>query len=243
MKASARKRKQRRIRKRAVVLLSGGMDSAVTAAAARAEGYEIFSLTIDYGQRHRREIRFAGKIARAMKVKEHLLIKVDLKKFGGSALVGKGKVPKGRNEKAIGRGIPPTYVPARNTVFLSLALAWAEAVSADAIFIGVNAVDFSGYPDCRRDFIKAFERTARLATKAGRQGKGPRIKTPLLKLTKAQIVRKGLKLGVDFSLTHTCYDPLPDGRPCGKCDACVLRRKGFRGAGVSDPLMMHKKKN
>jgi 7-cyano-7-deazaguanine synthase len=235
MKSPARKQKPGRTKKRAVVLLSGGMDSAVCAAMARKDGFELYALTLDYGQVHRREIQCAKKIARGLNLKKHLVLKVDLRQVGRSALLGQGRVPKGRSAKAIGIGIPPTYVPARNTVFLSLALAWAEALCAKAIFIGVNARDFSGYPDCRPDYIQAFEDMARLATKAGRERKGPIIKTPLLRMTKAEIIQKGMKLGMDFSLTLSCYDPGPGGTPCGRCDACILRKKAFREAGLTDP--------
>jgi 7-cyano-7-deazaguanine synthase len=241
-KKSRKAAKSRSSTARAVVLLSGGMDSAVTAAVARKEGYDIYALTVDYGQRHRSEIHAAKKIVKHMKVKKHLVFKADLKQFGASALLGQGKVPKNRNEKEIARAIPPTYVPARNTVFLSLAMAWAEAIRAKAIFIGVNAIDFSGYPDCRPDYINAFKNMARLATRAGRQGRGPKIKTPLLNLTKAQIIKKGRRLGVDFALTQSCYDPGPDGTPCKRCDACLLREMGFREAGIEDPLTRPRKR-
>ncbi len=237
MKSPAGKQNPGGTKKRAVVLISGGMDSAVCAAMARDEGFEIYALTLDYGQIHSREIQCAKKISRRLNLKKHLVMKVDLRQVGESALLGHGRVPKGRSAKAIGRGIPPTYVPARNTVFLSLALAWAEALSAQAIFIGVNALDFSGYPDCRPDYIRAFKSMAQLATKAGREGKGPIIQTPLLRMTKAEIIRKGMELGVDFSLTHSCYDPGTDGTPCGRCDACILREKGFQEAGLTDPLI------
>ncbi len=216
---------------KAVVLLSGGLDSATTLAYAVSKGYECHAVTFDYGQRHRFEIKAARKVAKTLGAKEHLVIKIDLRKFGGSALTSDISVPKGRSAKKIGTGIPVTYVPARNTVFLSLALAFAESRGAHDIFIGVNALDYSGYPDCRPEFIRAFERTANLATKAGVEGAKFKIHAPLIKMTKAEIVKLGRKLGVDYSLTHSCYDPAPDGTPCGKCDSCILREKGFREAG------------
>ncbi len=216
--------------KKSVVLLSGGLDSATTLAYAISKGYECHAVTFDYGQRHRFEIKAARKVAKALGAKEHLVIKIDLRKFGGSALTSDISVPKGRKAKEIGSGIPVTYVPARNTVFLSLALAFAEASGAHDIFIGVNALDYSGYPDCRPEFIRAFERTANLGTKAGVEGAKFKIRAPLIKMTKAEIVRLGRKLKVDYSLTHSCYDPAPDGTPCGRCDSCLLREKGFREA-------------
>ncbi len=215
---------------KSVVLLSGGLDSATTLAYAVSKGYECHAVTFYYGQRHKIEIKAARKVAKALGAKERLVIKIDLRKFGGSALTSDISVPKGRSAKKIGSGIPVTYVPARNTVFLSLALAFAESIGAHDIFIGVNALDYSGYPDCRPEFIRAFERTANLATKAGVEGAKFKIHAPLIKMTKAEIVRLGRKLGVDFSLTHSCYDPAPDGTPCGKCDSCILREKGFREA-------------
>ena len=215
---------------KAVVLLSGGLDSATTLAYATSKGFECHAVTFDYGQRHKIEIKAARKVAKAIGAKEHIVIKIDLRKFGGSALTSDTPVPKGRKAKEIGSGIPVTYVPARNTVFLSLALAFAETLGAHDIFIGINALDYSGYPDCRPEFIRAFERTANLATKAGVEGAKFKILAPLIKMTKAEIIRLGRKLGVDYSLTHSCYDPAPDGTPCGKCDSCLLREKGFKEA-------------
>ncbi len=218
------------LNKKAVVLLSGGLDSATTLAYAVSKGYECQAITFDYGQRHKVEIKAAKKVAKALGAARHLVIKIDLRKFGGSALTSEMPVPKGRSAKKIGEGIPATYVPARNTVFLSLALALAEAAGAHDIFIGVNALDYSGYPDCRPEFIRAFERTANLGTKAGVEGEKFKIHAPLIKMTKAEIVKLGRKLGVDFEMTHSCYDPGPDGAPCGKCDSCLLREKGFKEA-------------
>ncbi|HUR19606.1 MAG TPA: 7-cyano-7-deazaguanine synthase QueC [Vicinamibacterales bacterium] len=218
--------------KRAVVLLSGGLDSATAAAMAQREGWELFALTLKYGQVHQAELRAARRVAEALGVSRHVELDVDLKAFGGSSLTGEGDIPKDDLGHA---GIPSTYVPARNTVFLSLALAWAEVLDAERIVIGVNAVDYSGYPDCRPEFISAFEYLASLATKAGVEGRPLRLFTPLQHLTKAGIIRLGQELGVDFSLTHSCYDPGPDGRPCGHCDSCLLRARGFAEAGVQDP--------
>lgn len=221
----------------AVVLLSGGLDSATTAAIARSEGYRLHTLSIDYGQRHRFELEAARRVAESLGSHRHTVASVSLGQFGGSALTGDGEVPRGRGEEEIARGIPITYVPARNTVFLSLALGYAEVIGAADLFLGVNAVDYSGYPDCRPDFIEAFEKLANLATKAGVEGSLRfRVHTPLIDLTKAEIIRRGMELGVDYSLTHTCYAPLEDGVACGRCDACHLRRKGFREAGVEDPI-------
>jgi len=222
--------------KKAVVLSSGGLDSTTVMALARSEGYTLYSLSFRYGQRHALELEAAQRVAQALGAKEHLVINIDLGKIGGSALTGNMGVPKGRDELELLEGIPVTYVPARNTIFLSLALAWAEVLGAADIFIGVNALDYSGYPDCRPEYIEAFERLANLATKAGVEGKIKfRIQAPLIRLTKAEIIRKGLALGVDYSLTHSCYDPAPDGRACGQCDSCLLRKKGFREAGIPDP--------
>ena len=221
---------------KAVLLLSGGLDSATAGAVARAEGYALYALTIRYGQVHAREIDAARAVARALEVVRHLELAVDLSAFGGSALTGHGDIPKDRDLDA--SGIPSTYVPARNTVFLSLALAWAETVGADAIVLGVNAIDYSGYPDCRPEYLAAFERLAALATRAGVEGRPLRVLAPLLRLSKADIIRRGLALGVDYGLTHSCYDPFPDGRPCGRCDSCRLRALGFRDAGAVDPLMV-----
>jgi 7-cyano-7-deazaguanine synthase len=219
---------------KAVVLLSGGLDSYTAAAIAREEGYELFALTIRYGQVHAREVAAAREVARALAVERHIELDVDLARFGGSALVGTGAIPK---DRALDRehDIPSTYVPARNTVFLSLALAWAEVVGADAIVIGVNALDYSGYPDCRPEYLEAFERLAALATKAGVEGHRLEVLAPLLRMSKAQIIRRGMSLGVDYALTHSCYDPAPDGRPCGRCDSCRLRARGFEEAGIADP--------
>jgi 7-cyano-7-deazaguanine synthase len=222
--------------KKAIVLSSGGIDSTTVMAMVKAAGYEVYSLSFNYGQRHGVELRAAQRVAEALGVKEHLRIDLDLKKIGGSALTDAIAVPKGRSEQEIKQGIPITYVPARNTIFLSYALAWAEQLGAEAIFIGVNAIDYSGYPDCRPEYIKAFEQMANLALKAAVEGTMRiTIHAPLIKLTKAEIIRKGLTLGVDYSLTHSCYDPLPDGRACGECDSCLLRKKGFREARVTDP--------
>ena len=225
------------IKPKAVVLLSGGLDSATTLFIARSQGYELFALSFRYGQRHIHELDCAARIAHAASASRHEVIDVNLRAFGGSALTDAIAVPKHRDLAEIGTGIPVTYVPARNTVFLSLALAWAEALGAADIFIGVNALDYSGYPDCRPEFIAAFEHLANLATKAGVEGAARfHIHTPLIQLSKAQIIRKGLDLGVDFSLTSSCYDPQPDGSPCGECDSCELRLKGFAELGLNDPL-------
>jgi len=223
--------------KRAICLLSGGLDSATCLAIARAEGYRSYCLSFDYGQRHSIELQAASRVAEQLGATEHRTARIDLRVFGGSALTGNIDVPKHRPESAISSGIPVTYVPARNTIFLSFALAYAEVIGASDIFIGVNAIDYSGYPDCRPEFIQAFESMANLATKAGVEGTTKlTINTPLMKMTKADIVRKAVELGVDLSLTHSCYDPGADGRSCGTCDACLLRRKGFEEAGVADPL-------
>jgi 7-cyano-7-deazaguanine synthase len=222
--------------KRAVVLLSGGLDSATTLAIARAQKFEIFALSFRYGQRHAREIEAAARVASSLGANEHRVAEIDLRIFGGSALTDEIEVPKDRTGAEMSRGIPVTYVPARNTIFLSYALAWAEVLEAADIFIGVNAVDYSGYPDCRPEFIRAFEALANLATRAGVEGARFQIHMPLISLTKSEIIRRGLSLGVDFSLTHSCYDPASDGRACGECDSCQLRRKGFREAGLEDPI-------
>ena len=219
---------------RAVLLLSGGLDSATAGAIVRAEGYEVYALTIRYGQVHAREVEAAREIARALGAVRHLELHVDLSSFGGSALTGHGSVPKDRDLTDL--VIPETYVPARNTVFLSLALAWAEVVQASAIVIGVNAIDYSGYPDCRPEFLDAFSRLAALATRAGVHGHELRVLAPLLHMSKAEIIKRGLTLGVDYGLTHSCYDPTPDGGPCRRCDSCRLRALGFRDAGAVDPL-------
>src|SRR5579884_1485041 len=220
---------------RAVCLLSGGLDSATCLAFARREGYECYALSFDYGQRHRIELDAARRIAEHLGASRHVVIPLDLRTFGGSALTSDVEVPKARSMEEMGEGIPITYVPARNTIFLSFALAWAEVLGAADIFIGVNAIDYSGYPDCRPEFIEAFERMANLATKAGVEGRTHvHIHTPLMQLSKAEIVKLAHSLGLDFSLTHSCYDPAPDGRPCGQCDSCILRRKGFEEAGIED---------
>jgi 7-cyano-7-deazaguanine synthase len=224
--------------KKAVVLSSGGIDSTTAIAIAKAEGFEVYSLSFNYGQRHVVELEAAALVAKSLAAKEHLVIDLDLKKIGGSALTDTIAVPKGRSEQEIKQGIPVTYVPARNTIFLSYALAWAERLMAGAIFIGVTAIDFSGYPDCRPEYIKAFEQMANLGLKAAVEGKMRiKIHTPLIKMTKAEIIQKGLELGVDYGLTHSCYDPSLEGRACGQCDACLLRKKGFQEAGVNDPTV------
>jgi 7-cyano-7-deazaguanine synthase len=222
--------------RKAVVLSSGGIDSTTAMAIAKHEGFKIFSLSFFYGQRHAFELEAAQKVANAIGVTKHLVINIDLKQIGGSSLTDDIDVPKDRDEQEMMREIPVTYVPARNTIFLSFALAWAEVLKSSDIFIGVNAIDYSGYPDCRPEYIDAFERMANLATKAGVEGTTKiRIKTPLIRLTKAQIIQKGIELGVDYALTHSCYDPSPQGQACGRCDSCQLRKKGFKEAGVSDP--------
>ena len=222
--------------KHAVVLLSGGLDSATTLAIARSRGYETYALSFDYGQRHRQELDAARTIANSVAAKEHRIIKIDNQIFAGSALINDVDVPKSRSEEEIGRGIPPTYVPARNTIFLAHALAWAETIPAGHIFIGANAIDYSGYPDCRPEFIALFETLANVGTKAGAEGARIQIHAPLIKLSKAEIIRKAVELNVDLSLTHSCYDPTPDSRACGECDSCQLRLKGFREASVTDPI-------
>jgi len=223
--------------KRAVVLLSGGLDSATVLAIARAEGFSCHALSVDYGQRHDRELESARRLAAALGAKEQLVLRLDLRAIGGSALTADIPVPKGRSHEAMGVGIPVTYVPARNTIFLSHALAWAEVLESQDIYLGVNALDYSGYPDCRPEYIEAFERMANLATKAGVERRSRlTIHTPLIRLTKAQIVQRGTELGVDFGLTWSCYEPRPDGRACGLCDSCLLRQKGFAEAGLRDPV-------
>jgi 7-cyano-7-deazaguanine synthase len=222
---------------RAVVLLSGGLDSATTLAVAREQGYECFALSFDYGQRHARELESAQQIAASLGAARHLTLRLDLRAIGGSALTDDIEVPKGRSHEAIGAGIPVTYVPARNTIFLSHALAWAETLGSQDIFIGVNALDYSGYPDCRPEYIEAFERLANLATRAGVEGTSRfRVHTPLIALSKAQIVARAHELGVNLSLTWSCYEPEPDGRACGLCDSCLLRKKGFAEARLPDPV-------
>jgi 7-cyano-7-deazaguanine synthase len=221
---------------KAVVLLSGGLDSYTAAAIARSQGFELHALTVRYGQRHAREVEAARAVARALGAARHLELDIDLSGFGGSALTTNAPVPKDRPLGAA--EIPSTYVPARNTVLLSLALSWAEAIGARDIFIGVNALDYSGYPDCRPEYIRAFEQLAMLATKAGVEGSRFTIQAPLLQMSKAAIIRRGLQLGLDYGLTWSCYDPTPDGRPCGSCDSCRLRARGFEEAGVPDPLLL-----
>lgn len=224
--------------RKAVVLLSGGLDSTTALAVAKCEGYEPYALSFRYGQRHIAELESARRVAAALDVAEHIVADIDLRRFGGSALTGGMEVPKRRSALELAQGIPVTYVPARNTIFLSFALAWAEVLGASDIFIGVNALDYSGYPDCRPEYIQAYERMANLATKAGVEGRQQlRIHTPLISLTKGEIIRRGLQLGVDYALTSSCYDPSPQGEPCGQCDSCLLRAKGFAAVGMPDPLV------
>ena len=219
-----------------VRLLSGGLDSATCAALAKEQGFEVCALTFRYGQRHKLEVEAARRVARHLGITRHVVLDIDLRAFGGSALTDEIEVPKGRSPEAMASGIPVTYVPARNTILLSFALAWAEVLEADGIFIGVNALDYSGYPDCRPDYIAEFERLANLATKAAVEGtRRFRIRAPLIDLTKSEIIKKGLGLGLDYGLTLSCYDPSPDGVACGGCDSCLLRRKGFKEAGLKDP--------
>src|SRR4051794_23685776 len=223
-------------RKRAVVLLSGGLDSSTVLAIAQADGFEPYALSFSYGQRHTAELDAARQIAATRDVAAHVVAEIDLRVFGGSALTTDVDVPKGRAEEEIGSGIPITYVPARNTVFLSFALAWAETLEASDIFMGVNALDYSGYPDCRPEYIEAFERMANLATKAGVEGRQRlTIHAPLMQLTKEEIIRRGLALGVEYAVTRSCYDPDAEGRACGACDACRLRLRGFAAVGIPDP--------
>jgi 7-cyano-7-deazaguanine synthase len=223
---------------RAVVLLSGGLDSTTALAVARAEAFVPYAMSFRYGQRHAVELESARRVAQAMGVAEHVVVDIDLRAFGGSALTSEVEVPKGRSPANMGAGIPITYVPARNTIFLSFALAWAEVLGAQDVYIGVNALDYSGYPDCRPEYIAAYEQMANLATRAGVEGRQRlTIHTPLIQLSKADIIRNGLVLGVDYALTSSCYDPGPDGCPCGACDSCQLRAKGFAEAGVADPLL------
>jgi 7-cyano-7-deazaguanine synthase len=222
---------------RAVVLLSGGLDSATTLAKARTDGFEVYALSVDYGQRHRQELDCAAAQAQLQGTKEHRVIRLDLRTVGGSALTDDIAVPKGRSHDAIGAGVPITYVPARNTVLLALCLGYAEVVGAFDLFIGANAIDYSGYPDCRPEFLTAFERLANLATKAAVEAKGTyRVHAPLISLTKAEIIWLGTKLGVDYTQTLSCYDPDAAGRPCGRCDSCQLRKRGFDEAGIIDPV-------
>jgi 7-cyano-7-deazaguanine synthase len=221
---------------KAIILSSGGLDSTTVMAIAKDQGFDIFSLSFDYGQRHRFELEAARRVAEVMAVRKHLVITMDMKAIGGSALTDDIDVPKGRTPAQMDRNIPVTYVPARNTVFLSYALAWAEVIQTGHIFIGVNAVDYSGYPDCRPEFIRAFENMANLATKASTENNiRIQIHTPLIDMTKAQIIQNGIILGVDYSMTHSCYDPSPAGYACGQCDSCMLRRKGFLEADIEDP--------
>jgi len=227
--------------KRAVVLLSGGIDSTTTLAIAIADGYEAYTLSFDYCQRHSIETEAARRVADSLGAKEHRIAKIDLRIFGGSALTDDLDVPKKRSETDIEHGIPVTYVPARNTIFLAYALAWAEVIQANDIFLGVNQIDYSGYPDCRPKFIEAFETLANLGTKAGVEGRRFKIHTPLIKFSKADIIRKAIELDVDLSLTHSCYDPTPEGLACGECDSCLLRLKGFREAEMKDPICYQKK--
>jgi 7-cyano-7-deazaguanine synthase len=222
---------------KAVVLLSGGLDSTTVLAIAKSEGYETYALSFSYGQRHSWELEAARHIAKSFAVAQHRIATIDLRAFGGSALTDDIVVPKGRAASEMSHGIPVTYVPARNTIFLSFALAWAEVLGCNDIFIGVNALDYSGYPDCRPEFIHAFEKVANLATKAGVDGRlALKIHTPLIALSKAEIIRRGIALGVDYGLTSSCYDPAPSGEPCGQCDSCLLRQKGFGETGLTDPL-------
>ncbi len=227
--------------KKAVVLLSGGLDSATTLAVAKNEGFAPHSLSFDYGQRHRVELDRARALSQKMDAVEHRVVRIDLAQFGGSALTADIPVPAGRSEKEMAAAIPVTYVPARNTVFLAHALAYAEVAGAADLFIGVNAIDYSGYPDCRPEFIAAFEAMANLATKAGVEGRRLTIHAPLIQLTKEEIIKKGLALGVDYALTHSCYDPDANGTACGECDSCKLRLKGFQEAGVQDPIAYQKR--
>jgi 7-cyano-7-deazaguanine synthase len=224
--------------KPAVVLLSGGLDSATVLAIAANQGFETYAISFRYGQRHAYELQAAAQVARRHGARRHVVLDFDLRTFGGSALTGDAPVPKGRSLEQMGQGIPITYVPARNTIFLSFALAWAETLNCGDVFIGVNALDYSGYPDCRPQYIEAYQRMANLATRAGVEGeRALTIHTPLIRLTKAQIIQEGLRLGVDYALTSSCYDPGPEGRPCERCDACLLRARGFTEAGATDPLL------
>ncbi len=222
--------------KKAVVLSSGGLDSTTVMAIAKHAGFELYSLSFDYGQRHSFELEAARKVAETFAVSKHMVINIDLNTIGGSALTNNIEVPKDATVDSMAAEIPVTYVPARNTIFLSYALAWAEVLQSSDIFIGVNAIDYSGYPDCRPEYIDAFQRMANLATKAGVQGiTHIKIQTPLIKMTKSQIIQKGIELGIDYALTHSCYDPSSQGLACGRCDSCILRKKGFKDAGISDP--------
>ncbi len=222
--------------RKAVVLSSGGIDSTTALALAMKEGFEVYALSFDYGQRHRCELEAARRVVAHLGARQHVVAKIDLRAFGGSALTADIEVPKGRDILEMSSGIPVTYVPARNTIFLSFALGWCEVIGAQDIFIGVNAIDYSGYPDCRPEFIKAFEHLAKLATKAGVEGTARyQVHAPLIRMRKAEIIKTGIDAGVDFGLTHSCYDPIADGLACGACDSCILRRRGFAEAGVPDP--------
>ncbi len=222
--------------RKAVVLLSGGIDSTTVLAIAKNEGFNVYAMSFDYGQRHSFELKQARKIADSFKVEKYVVMEINLRKMGGSALTDEIEVPKNRDEKEMSKTIPPTYVPARNTIFLSLALGWAEVIKAEDIFIGVNAIDYSGYPDCRPEYIESFEKMASLATKTGVEGVSKiKVHTPLIKMTKSEIIKKGAQLGVDYSLTHSCYDPSSSGESCGKCDSCLLRIKGFEDVEIKDP--------
>jgi len=226
------------MKKKAVILSSGGIDSTTAMAIAREAGHDLYSLSCDYGQRHSLALEAARRIAGIFGAREHLVIRLDMGRIGGSALTADIPVPKARSDEEIGSGIPVTYVPARNTIFLSYGLAWAEVLEAPDIFIGVNALDYSGYPDCRPEYIRAFETMANLAIKAAVEGKlRIAIRAPLIGMTKAEIIRRGTALGVDYGITRSCYDPLPDGKACGGCDSCLLRKKGFREAGIEDPTV------
>jgi 7-cyano-7-deazaguanine synthase len=220
---------------KAVVLLSGGLDSYTAAAVAARRGNELYALTFRYGQIHQHELEAAARVAAALRVSRHLVLDIDLTAIGGSSLTGVGRIPKDRGRDT--PGIPSTYVPARNTIFLAVALGWAESIGADSIVVGVNAVDYSGYPDCRPEFLRAFEALAAVATRAGVEGRAPRLDAPLINSSKAAIIRMGLDFGLDYGLTHSCYDPAPDGAPCGRCDSCRLRAAGFAEAGALDPLI------
>jgi len=228
-------RRRRGVDVKAVVLASGGLDSTVTAALAKREGHELYFLTVAYGQRHEIEVERARQIARALDVSKHIVLEMDLRAIGGSALTSDQPVPKDRTESTRESSIPSTYVPARNTIFLALALGYAETIDASLVYLGANVVDYSGYPDCRPEFLTAFEEVARLGTRAGVEGKGIAIRAPLLSLSKADIIQLGASLDVPFHLTHSCYDPLVSGLACGRCDSCLIRREGFRAAGISDP--------
>lgn len=224
-------------KRRAVVLLSGGLDSTTTLAIAKQEGYDVHALTFSYGQRHQAELEASRRVASSIGTSQHIVAQIDLRLFGGSALTSDIALPKDRNTDEMSHGIPVTYVPARNTIFLSFALAWAEVLEADNIFIGVNAIDYSGYPDCRPEFINAYQHMADLATRAGVEGRQQlKIHTPLIRLSKADIIRRGLELKVDYSLTSSCYDPSPEGAACGHCDSCLIRLKGFAEVGITDPI-------